>query len=73
MVTLEDEKALIAISSQEQSPYISKHLRTIIKPYLESDQVQSEIKWLAEQTKEAKENHETYDDVMRRWRRLYES
>ncbi|MDH8679712.1 NAD(P)-dependent oxidoreductase [Fusibacter bizertensis] len=73
MVTLEDEKALIAISSQEQSPYISKHLRTIIKPYLENDQVQSEIKWLAEQTKEAKENHETYDDVMRRWRLLHES
>lgn len=68
MVTYQDDYSLLGISSNEQSPYISKHLLATFKPLLESDQVRKELAWLSEQTKKSKKNHETYEDVMIRWR-----
>ncbi len=72
MATYQDDYSLIGIASKEQSPYISKHLLVTLKPLLESDQFRSELTWLSEQTKKSKKNHETYDDVMTRWRQLHD-
>ncbi|GAB6106793.1 precorrin-2 dehydrogenase/sirohydrochlorin ferrochelatase family protein [Fusibacter bizertensis] len=72
MAIYEDENSLVAVTSKSQSPYIAKHLLTCMKPQLESTPIKEEIKWLMEQTSEAKENHETYDELMMRWRELHD-